>query len=278
MFVRIAAERPELLEAPGLAAGGSPWSWGEYSSAVVVSSIGFCMWPHLFMKAFTSRSEGTLRRTVLLYPTFQIFLVPLFLIGFSGVFFDPAPARADQVLPHMLMHMEIPAILVGLFCAGALAASMSSGDAMAHAAASVVVRDGLVSAFRMKLGPEMQRRAIRGSLVGILLLAYAVAVLYRGSLVNLLLSAFGAVVQFAPAVLATLYWRRASGWAVLAGLVAGTSLTVLLVLQPDLRPVELHAGLYGLALNAAVVVVGSLSARGDRSPATEEFLRVASGR
>ena len=42
------------------------------------------------------------------------------------------------------MNMEIPALLVGLFCAGALAASMSSGDAMAHAAASIAVRDGVV--------------------------------------------------------------------------------------------------------------------------------------
>ena len=70
---------------------GASWNWGEYSSAVLISIIGFSVWPHLFMKAFTARDDRTIKRTVVLYPTFQIFLVPLFLIGFSGVFFEPAP-------------------------------------------------------------------------------------------------------------------------------------------------------------------------------------------
>ena len=45
--------------------------------------------------------------------------------------------------------------------------------------------------------------------------AYLVAVTYKGSLVYLLLMAYGPVVQFMPAVIATLYWRRATGPAVL---------------------------------------------------------------
>jgi SSS family solute:Na+ symporter len=253
MFDRLAAERPELLLAPGLTSGGEPWSWGEYSSAIVISVVGFSVWPHLFMKAFTARDERTIRRTVVLYPTFQVFLVPLFLIGFCGVFFQPAPEQADQVLPHMLMNMELPALLVGLFCAGALAASMSSGDAMVHAAASIVVRDGVVTAGGRRLAPEDERRWIRVSVVALMGIAYAVAVVYEGSLVFLLLSAYGAVVQFAPGVVATLYARRVDARGVLAGLLAGSAVTVVLVLWPDLRPLPVHAGLYGLAVNLAAL-------------------------
>jgi SSS family solute:Na+ symporter len=276
MFVKIAAERPDFLLAPGLK-GGDPWSWGEYSSAVFVSIIGFSVWPHLFMKAFTARDDDTIRRTVVLYPTFQIFLVPLFLIGFCGVFFTPPPAEADQILPHMLMNMDIPALLVGLFCAGALAASMSSGDAMAHAAASIAVRDGLVEALGTKLDSGRQRALIRRVVVGVMLTSYAVAVLYKGSLVALLLSAYGAVVQFAPAVVATLVWRRASGRAVLWGLITGSLLTITFVVFPDWRPFEIHAGLYGLILNTFVVVAGSLASKGNRLAESDEFVRVADG-
>lgn len=275
MFRRILAERPELLEAPGLAANGTPWSWGEYSSAVIVSTVGFSVWPHVFMKAFSSRDERTIRRTVVLYPTFQVFLVPLFLIGFCGVLFDPPPAQADEVLPHMLMHMEIPALVVGLFCAGALAASMSSGDAMAHAAASILVRDGLVRALGMEMDPARQRRAIRWSVVVLVVAAYIVAVLYKGSLVYLLLSAYGGVVQFAPAVAATLLSRRVKGPATLAGLVAGALVTVLFITWPDLRPWEVHAGMYGLAANVLVMVGGSGLSRSEASAEDEEFVRTA---
>ncbi len=271
MFDRIAEARPELLEPPGLTSKGGAWPWGEYSSAVLVSAIGFSVWPHLFMKAFTAKDERTIRRTVVLYPTFQLFLVPLMLVGFAGVLFTPAPARPDQILPHLLMNLEVPALVVGLFCAGALAASMSSGDAIAHAAASILIRDGLVTAGGKTLAPATERRAIRVTLVVVMAAAYAVATAYEGSLVVLLLSAYGAVVQCAPAVVATLYWRRATAAGVLTGLFVGSAVTIAFVLQPEWRPWPLHAGLYGLIANA-----GCLIAISRRSPLQESpFLEVA---
>ena len=217
MFDRIATERPELLEIPGLSPEVRPdgsrslWSVSEYSTAILVSAIGFTFWPHLFMKAFSARDERTIRRTVVLYPTFQIFLVPLYLIGFAGVFFEPLPERADQILPHMLMNLELSPMVVGLFCAGALAASMSSGDAMAHAAGSIAVRDGWYAARGRRDTAGAERRLIRWAIVAIMLVSYLFAVVYEGSLVALLLAAYGGVVQFAPAVTASLYWKRARG-------------------------------------------------------------------
>jgi SSS family solute:Na+ symporter len=276
MFTRIAAERPEMLLAPGLDSAGNPWSWGEYSSAVLVSIIGFSVWPHLFMKAFTARSDRTLRQTVVLYPTFQIFLVPLLLIGFSGVLFATAPEHADRILPHMLMNMEIPALLVGLFCAGALAASMSSGDAMVHAAGSIAVRDGLVESAGLRLDSATQRSWIRGAVVVIMLASYLLAVLYRGDLVNLLLWAYGPVGQFAPVVVATLYWRRATGPAVLSGLVAGIFVTTLLVVFPQLKPLPLHAGLYGFIANLLLLVLVSFSTTSSSPERDRTYLRIAS--
>ncbi len=267
MFTELAASRPELLRAPGLTADGEPWHWGEYSSAIVVSIIGFSAWPHLFMKAFSAKDTRTLKRTVVLYPTFQVFLVPLFLIGFAGVGFSPAPERPDQILPHLLMHLELSPWLVGLFCAGALAASMSSGDAMVHAVASITVRDGWVAALSRRLSGAGEVRAIRVLIVVYMLAAYAVAVVYQGSLVFLLLSAYGAVVQFMPLLVAALYVPRATGAGALAGLLGGSALTTLLVAVPELRPFPLHAGLYGLALNVTLLTVVSALTRPTRSAA-----------
>jgi SSS family solute:Na+ symporter len=275
MFRLIADSRPEVLLAPGLTANGTPWSWGEYSTAVLISIVGFSVWPHLFMKAFTARDDRTIRRTVVLYPTFQIFLVPLFLIGFSGILFGSGPDRADQILPYMLMHMEIPALLVGLFCAGALAASMSSGDAMAHAAASIAIRDGVVEALGQRLDEEHQRSWIRVTVVVVMVAAYLLAVTYKGDLVSLLLYAYGPIGQFAPVVLATLYLRRATGWGVLAGLLAGSTVTVLLGLRPEWKPFPLHPGVYGLIINLAVLVAVSAFTQRQVSPRDEEFLKIA---
>ena len=136
MFNEIAvSDFRAMLQAPGLGADGEPWSWGEYSSAVLVSAVGFSMWPHLFMKSYAARSERTLRLTVVLYPTFQLFLVPILLIGFAGVLAYPNVSPADTIVPYLLTQIELSPLIVGLVCAGTLAASMSSGDAILHAAA-----------------------------------------------------------------------------------------------------------------------------------------------
>ncbi|MEM9057201.1 MAG: sodium:solute symporter family protein, partial [Pseudomonadota bacterium] len=117
MFEGILRERPELLELPGLTASGEPWSWAGYSSAIVISAVGITMWPHLFMKAFTARSERILRRTVVWFPTFQLFLVPVFLIGFAGVLYVETLERPDFILPYLILNVDLPVVVVGLFCA-----------------------------------------------------------------------------------------------------------------------------------------------------------------
>lgn len=272
MFAQIAEVRPELLVAPGLTSAGTTWGWGEYSSAVLVSAIGGFAWPHFFMKSFTARDERTLKRTAILFPTFQIFLIPLLFIGYCGVLFSSAPEQADQILPHMLVNLDLPALVVGLFCAGALAASMSSGDSMLHAAASILARDGAVAATGKRMEPATEMQAIRALVVVVMVLAYGLAVAYTGSLVELLLWAYGPVVQFAPVLLATLYWRRANGRAVLAGLAIGSMVNLVFVLWPEWRPFALHAGLYGLAVNATIMVLGSLLSAPDDDG---EYLEVA---
>ncbi|HEX7089080.1 MAG TPA: sodium:solute symporter family protein [Longimicrobiales bacterium] len=256
MFDRIAEARPELLVPPGLDADGSPWSWGAYSSAVLSSVLGFLMWPHTFMKVFTSRDDDTLRRTVVLFPTFQLFLLPLFFVGFAGVLFPTAPERPDWIMPHMILSSGLPALVVGLFCAGALAASMSTGDGLLHGAASIAIEDGLAPLVRLT---DRQRRILmRGLVVAIGALAYFLAIVQKQSLVWLLLTAYGLVDQFAPPVYAALFWRRATTKGVLAGLVAGIATNIFFLLRPELRPFELHEGILGVLVNAAVLIVVSL--------------------
>jgi SSS family solute:Na+ symporter len=273
MFEQIQAVKPSHLLAPG-----AKWTWGQYTSAVLVSAVGFTMWPHLFMKAFTAKSEKTLRRTVVLYPTFQIFLVPLFLIGFAGVLFDSQPDHPNKILPHMLMNMDLPAVVVGLFCAGALAASMSSGDAMAHAAASIAIRDGYVRGGRRDVAPATERSLIRWVVVAVMIVSYVSALLadhYGVSLVLLLLAAYGPIVQFAPAIYATLYSRTIGGPAVLAGMLVGGAVTLVFQINPTWQPVALHPGLYGLIVN--VITLAVVNQLRPPKKIDEEFLEVAKG-
>ena len=260
MFEKIAnSDQADLLVAPGLTASGDPWSWAGFSSAVLVSAIGFTMWPHLFMKSYAAKSDRALRLTVVLYPTFQIFLVPILLIGFSGILAFPGVEPADSIVPFLLTKADLPVILVGLVCAGTLAASMSSGDSILHSAASIGVRDGLSQLVPGGLEDRRERTVIRTLVVILSLVAWYFAVVSDVSLVALLLAAYGGVAQIFPLMFAAFYWPRANGIGALAGLLAGISVNVIFMLHPELSPIPgLHEGLWGLAANLLVLVVVSL--------------------
>ncbi len=266
MFEEILANRPELLSLPGLDGSGAPWGWGPYSTAILASAIGLTMWPHLFMKAYTARNDTTIRRTVILFPTFQLFLIPVFLIGFAGVLFPDSPDQPDFILPFLILRSDLPALVVGLFCAGALSASMSTGDALLHGAASVAVQDG-VQPFR-PLSDRGQRMLMRVLVVAVGAFAYLFALNEEFSLVDLLLASYGIICQFMPAMLSAMYWRRATTAGVVSGLLAGSAVSVFLFLYPELKPFGLHEGILGLIVHVPVLIGVSLAGK----PQAEEHV------
>ena len=260
MFAEIEASGlTNMLEAPGLSATGEPWSWAAYSSAVIVSAVGFSMWPHLFMKSYTARSEKSLRLTVVLYPTFQLFLVPILLIGFAGVLAYPDVTPADTIVPYLLTQIDLSPVIVGLVCAGTLAASMSSGDAILHAAASIGLRDGIRPLLRSSMNDSKERAWIRSLVIVISLIAYYFAVMSDVSIVALLLGAYGGVAQIFPLMFAAFYWPRATGPGALAGLVSGIGVNTLFLVAPAWKPFPLHEGVYGLIANVLMLVIVSLA-------------------
>ena len=274
MFEEIATARPDFLVPPGLTGGGEPWSWGGYSSLILVSVVGLMMWPHLFMKAFAAKDDDTLRRTVILFPTFQLFLVPVFLIGFAGVMFTATPlADPDSILPFMIMETQLPVLVVGLFCAGALSASMSTGDALLHAAASVMVEDG-IRPFRA-LTDHQERLLMRALVFLTGAAAYVAALDPDSSLVQLLASAYGLISQFFPPVVAALYWRRATTQGVLAGLVAGVATAILFWRMPEWKPLDIHEGILGLMVHVPVLVAVSLATPAQDEAQVDAFMEAA---
>ncbi|SMO40671.1 sodium:solute symporter family protein [Fodinibius sediminis] len=277
MFTQI-AQSPDvskaILQAPGLNGKGAPWSWWGYSSAVLISAIGFSVWPHLFMRAFAADSDRTMKMTAVLYPTFQLFLVPILIIGFSAILVYPDVTPADTILPYILTQLDLPVLLVGLVFAGTLAASMSSGDAILHSAASIGVRDGLSLLLPDHLKTDQkERRYIRVLVVVISITAYYFAVISDVPIVNLLLGSYGGVAQIFPLVFCMFYWERATGSGALAALTGGVATTIFFLLYPDLRPVPMHEGIYGLIVNISLLTGVSLATPPESEDRIERYIQ-----
>ena len=274
MFEAIAEAAPTMLTAPGLDADGSVWTWGGFSSSIAISVFGFSLWPHYFMKIYTAKDVRTLKKTVVWYPTFMIFLVPIMFIGFSGVLRYPDVTPADAILPTIITSLDLPAVVVGLFCAGALAASMSTGDALVHAAGSILVNDLYKVGFKPDIDDVTERRLIRVLVVVIAGIAYYFAVFSDFSLVWLLLFSYGFLDQFLPLILAAFFWPRATRPGVVAGLLVGCAVVVIWTYFPQLQWQRIHPGLWGLVANLVTMVAVSLATAPMEREHVEKFVVV----
>ena len=274
MFTEIAqADMSAMLTAPGLTSGGEPWNWWGFSSAVVVSAIGFSVWPHFFMRAFAANSDRTMKLTVVLYPTFQLFLVPILIVGFTAILAFPGVEQADTILPYILTQIELPIIIIGLVCAGTLAASMSSGDAILHSAASIGVRDGLAKFLPENYNSDhYQRIFIRVMVIVISLIAYYFAVISDVDIVSLLLGSYGGVAQIFPLVFCMFYWKRANGKGALAGLLGGLLVNTFFLIYPELKPFPLHEGVYGLIANIILLVGVSIATEPEEKQRVDRYI------
>jgi SSS family solute:Na+ symporter len=269
MFDAIAAsDAAAMMPPPGLSGSGEPWTWLEYGSAMLVTGLGFSCWPHLFMKAFAAKDDRAIRLPLVLYPTFQLFLVPILFLGFAGILALPELQAADTVVPELMLLTELSPWLVGLACAGVLAASMSSGDAILHAAGSILVRDGYGSVRETRLPDLTERRAMQAATIVVAIVGFMMAVSSDLSLVGMLVLAYGAVVQILPGIVAALYWPRATASGVLAGLIGGVGVTGLFLFMPELKPIAMHEGAYGLLVNIILMVTVSKGT----APAAREHL------
>lgn len=271
MFTEIEAVAPEYLTLPG---GGDTWTWGAFSSAIVLSVLGFVMWPHVFMKSYSAGSNRAIKRTITLYPLYALLVVPIIVAGLASIVLlrDDPPVRADEALLQVIVYLlDLPPAVVGVILAGAVAAAMSTGANLAHAAGTIFVRDFVRVAAPQGISDQASYRWTRISVVVISALAFVFAVVNVSTIVQLFLLAYGIVIQFLPLTLATLYWRRANLAGALSGVVAGLAVSVWFTFA-QAPPLDIDGALWGMAVNAALLVVVSLLTRPMPLAHTDRFV------
>lgn len=262
MFTVLLQARTGHLTMPGATANlGHAW----FVSTVLLTSVGFYMWPHAFASTFTARSADTLRRNAVVMPLYSLSLAFIFFAGFAAVLVVPHLANGDLALLSAVRASFPPWFLGVVGGAGAL-------TAMVPAAIFILTAATLFAKnlYRPLLAPAMSddevARLARTTVVVLGLISLATAIFSSASLVSLLLIGYAGVTQFFPGVALGLYWSRVRGRAVLAGLLTGVVAALLLMLGHHDPLFGISAGFVALCLNFAVVVsVSLLSSHGRRA-------------
>jgi SSS family solute:Na+ symporter len=254
MFAALAHARPAHLTMPGATANlGHTW----YISTVLLTSLGFYMWPHAFGAAFTAKSGDTLRRNAVVMPLYTLTLAFVFFAGFTAVLVLPGLPNGDLALLTIVRNSFPPWFLGVVGGAGAL-------TAMVPAAIFILTAATLFAKnlYRPLIAPAMTddqvAKLARVMVVVIGLISLCLAIYSSATLVSLLLAGYAGVTQFFPGVVLGLYWQRVTMRGVFAGMVAGVGGAVFLMLSHRDPVLGLSAGFVALCVNFLITVSVSL--------------------
>ena len=253
MFAALAHSRPTHLTMPGGTANlGHTW----YISTVLLTSLGFYMWPHAFAAAFTAKSGDTLRRNAVVMPLYTITLAFIFFVGFTAVLVVPGLPNGDLSLLTIVRKSFPPWFLGIIGGAGALTAMVPAAIFLLTAATLFAK-----NLFRPLLAPSMTDDQVaqlaRATVVVLGLISLLLAIYRSTTLVSLLLTGYAGVTQFFPGLVLGLYWKRITTSGVLAGMVAGVATVIFLILSHRDPLFGWSAGFVALCLNFFITMLVS---------------------
>lgn len=281
MFRAIDQARPGFLTLP--ATGMSP-TW--LISTVILTALGFYMWPHTFGSAYTARNENVFRKNAVVMPLYQLVLLFVFFTGFAAILTVPGleGSQADLALLRVSKASFTPWVVGTIGAAGVLTA-LVPGSMLLVAACTILSKN-----VYGKLVPSTSEGTVE-KLAKVLVPVIALLSVYFAlsggeTLVMLLLMGYNFVTQLFPALVLSLGRTPiATRQGAFAGILAGEATVAWLTIEgatmatlfPDWPEVvrDLNVGIVAMLVNVAVLVVVTLATRRARERSTVEAVAAA---
>ncbi|APR35690.1 sodium:solute symporter family protein [Paraburkholderia sp. SOS3] len=267
MFTSLEASKPGFT---AIAQSGFSPVW--FASTIILSTLGFFMWPHVFAATFTSGNVAVLRRNACLLPAYSLLLALVFFVGFTAVGVVPglSGAQADLSLFKLAMGAMPEWFIALLGAAGALCAIVPGS--MLVLTTSILFSRDLVGGFGPPRSDRFTVSLAKLAVPVIMTVCVSFALSGSQTVVALLLMGYNFVTQLAPAFFASLLHRNP---ATTRGSIAGVAAGMLCVASISLTgtrtakllpflPASLHdvnVGAVALTVNILVFAVVSLMDR-----------------
>ena len=245
---------PEHLVFPGAAPHMGVW-W--VMSTILLTSLGFYMWPHVFGSAFSAKSDKVIKRNAIIMPFYQIPILLIFMVGFTAVLVIPGLENGDLAFLS-LVNKTYPSWFMGFIGAAGAVTAMVPAAILVLFASTLLSKNVYKAGFDPSADDEKVMRLSRFMVIVIMTVSLIFALFMPNELVNLLILGYDGVCQFFPGVVFGLFWKRASKSAVMAGLLAGIVMAGVLILSGNDPFLGLNAGFIGLILNVVVTVAITL--------------------
>jgi solute:Na+ symporter, SSS family len=268
MFSAIQAAKPDFLALP---AKGESVAW--FDSTVLLTALGFYMWPHSFGSLFTANAERAFRRNAMMMPLYQLILLFVFFVGFAAIL--KVPGLKGSEIDLSLLRLSVQSFdpwFVGVIGAAGVLTALVPGSMILIAAATLLANN--IFRYVRPQATEQTVSRLARLLVPVVALVSVIFTLRGGStIVSLLLMGYSFVTQLFPTLIASLLPHNPvtregafAGICVGVATVAITSLahTSVGALFPALPEAlrDLNIGIVALILNlVALGVVSALTHR-----------------
>ena len=254
MFEALIRKMPEHLVFPGAAPHMDVW-W--VMSTILLTALGFYMWPHVFGSAFSAKSDKVIKRNAIIMPFYQIPILLIFMVGFTALLVIPGLENGDLSFLS-LVNQTYPPWFMGFVGAAGAVTAMVPAAILVLFASTLLSKNVYRAGFNPEAGDEKIMRLSRFMVLVIMTLSLIFALFLPEELVNLLILGYDGVCQFFPGVVLGLFWKKVSKSGVLFGLIAGVVTAGALILTGNDPFLGLNAGFVGLVLNLIVTVSVSL--------------------
>ena len=264
MFSAIQAAKPGFLALP---AKGESAAW--FDSTVLLTALGFYMWPHSFGSLFTAKEERAFRRNAMMMPLYQLILLFVFFVGFAAILKVPGLKGPDIDLS--LLRLSVASFdpwFVGVIGAAGVLTALVPGSMILISAATLLANN--IFRYIRPHATEQTVSRLAKLLVPVVALISVMFTLQGGNtIVSLLLMGYSFVTQLFPALIASLLPRNpVTREGAFAGICVGvatvaitgvthTSISALFPALPEAMR-DLNIGIVALMLN--LVALGIVSA------------------
>ncbi|WP_342602237.1 sodium:solute symporter [Peribacillus sp. FSL E2-0159] len=263
MFEAIDKVKPDFLTLPSQ---GLSISW--FISTVLLTSLGFYMYPHVFGAIYSGKSEKSFRKNTIIMPIYQLILLFVFFTGFAAILQIPG-LKGDEVDLSLLRLSKLafdPWVMGVIGAAGVLTA-LVPGSMLLMSAATLLAKN--VYGVFVPSATDKQIVSLAKYLVPVIALVSLYFTFKSGTIVALLLMGSSLVTQLFPAMIFSLMRNNfVTKHGAFAGIIMGEATVAYITLSKTtigtLFPLfpqwvkDINVGIIALTLNVIVMTVVSM--------------------
>jgi SSS family solute:Na+ symporter len=260
MFRALIEQKPNYLVFPG-AAPQMDVLW--VMSTVLLTGLGFYMWPHVFGSAFSAKSDKIIKRNAIIMPFYQIPILLIFMVGFTALLVIPGLKNGDMAFL-ALVNKTYPSWFMGFVGAAGAVTAMVPSAILVLFASTLLAKNVYQTGFNPNASEGKVMALSRFMVLVIMTFALFFVIFLPNELVPLLIFGYDGVCQFFPGVVLGLFWKRVTKIGVICGLIAGIAVVVILIIGGKDPFLGMNAGFVGLVVNSIITVGLSLAKKSSR--------------